>query len=102
MLIDTKEFIARMLRNSDKPFGGIQVMRSISVVLREAHIITSLSYLVTFANCHQFLTVTKTATPYHQSLPLRQRVGTGVSSVLLCSRRYSGKKNKVFVIFLKE
>lgn len=79
-----KEFIARMLRNNDKPFGGMQVLHIISVVFQEAHIIASLLYPVTSVSCHLFQTATKTATLYHRSLLLRQTVGASVSGDLLC------------------
>jgi len=84
LLTDIKESIAQTLRGSGRPFGGIQVVHIMSIILQEAYIIVSSYYVVTFANCHPFQTVTNTETLYRRSSLLRQTVGVGVSSVLLC------------------
>lgn len=80
----SQEAIARIVRHSDKPFGGIQVQAQLFLALLTSDVFMANSwfFLGTFVSFLQYPIVARTGFKYRQLSHLRQKVGTVASSGL--------------------
>lgn len=80
----SQEAIARIVRRSDKPFGGIQVQAQLflSLLTSDVFMANSWYFLGTFVSFLQYPIVVRMGFKYRQLSRLKQKAGTVASNGL--------------------